>query len=72
MRRLVHCRDRADARSTNDGLELATEAALLHAAERRLRHITSPHIYYDARGQLARAPEPNEEERAVPDNPWRP
>ncbi len=28
----------------------------LEQAERRLRHITSPHIYYDERGRLARAP----------------
>lgn len=44
----------------------------LEGAERRLRHITSPRIYYDERGQLARAPTPTEEERAVPRNPWRP
>ena len=28
----------------------------LEEAERRLRHITSPPVYYDARGQLARPP----------------
>ena len=28
----------------------------LEDAERRLRHITSPHVYYDERGRLAQAP----------------
>jgi hypothetical protein len=28
----------------------------LEQAERRLRHITSPHVYYDERGRLAPAP----------------
>ena len=28
----------------------------LEDAERRLRHVTSPHVYYDERGRLARAP----------------
>ena len=28
----------------------------LDEAEGRLRHVTSPHIYYDERGQLAQAP----------------
>ena len=35
----------------------------LEQAEQRLRHITSPHVYYDERGRLARAPEPSEAER---------
>ena len=28
----------------------------LEQAEQRLRHITSPHVYYDERGRLAQAP----------------
>jgi hypothetical protein len=28
----------------------------LEHAERRLRHVTSPHVYYDERGRLAKAP----------------
>lgn len=28
----------------------------LEGAERRLRHVTSPHVYYDGQGRLARAP----------------
>ncbi len=28
----------------------------LEEAERRLRHIASPHVYYDERGQLTQAP----------------
>lgn len=43
----------------------------LEQAERRLRHITSPEVYYDERGRLARVPTATEEERAVPYNPWR-
>jgi hypothetical protein len=43
----------------------------LEDAERRLRQITSPHIYYDERGRLARAPEACEEERTAPESPWR-
>ena len=44
----------------------------LECAERRLRHITSPLIYYDERGRLTRAPTPTDEEPAVPHDPWRP
>jgi len=34
----------------------------LEEAERRLRHITSPTIYYDSRGRLARSPAVPEED----------
>lgn len=38
----------------------------LEQAEQRLRHVTSPHVYYDEHGRLARAPEAGAEERRRP------
>lgn len=43
----------------------------LEEAERRLRHVTSPHIYYDERGRLAQAPVADGGAGAEPRNPWR-
>ena len=43
--------------STHDSLE---------EAERRVRHITSPPVYYDARGRLAQGPPPKEEAYGMP------
>lgn len=41
----------------------------LEGAERRLRHIASPPVYYDARGRLAPAPAAAEGERRRPTGP---
>lgn len=41
----------------------------LEQAEQRLRHITSPHVYYDDRGRLAQAPAAGEEELRRPTAP---
>ena len=38
----------------------------LEGAERRLRHIASPQVYYDERGRLAPAPPAPDEERRRP------
>jgi hypothetical protein len=43
----------------------------LEQAERRLRHLSSPHIYYDEQGQLARAPTIDGDDAPVPEKPWR-
>jgi hypothetical protein len=42
----------------------------LEQAERRLRHITSPHVYYDERGRLVRTPMPGEADAEAPSTPW--
>ncbi|GAA0579864.1 hypothetical protein GCM10009416_17850 [Craurococcus roseus] len=41
----------------------------LEGAERRLRHIASPPVYYDERGRLAPAPAAAERERRRPTGP---
>lgn len=38
----------------------------LEGAERRLRHITAPHVYYDERGRLAQAPSASGPDEAAP------
>lgn len=44
----------------------------LEHAERRLRHIATPPVYYDGRGRLAPAPSPDEDERRAPPPPLLP
>ena len=40
----------------------------LEEAERRLRHVTSPPVHYDARGRQVPGPPPEEERYGVPDD----